>query len=276
MHHIRPFFSHSIFISICAAALAMQTFVLRGQKHLDLTTLLFVATSTLGAYNFYWFIAAFKRKQSGGDKSPFLSGLSLHILLMLLPAMILINLLWRHPDWIGYFAIGTVISIVYTLLMFTRYTMRLLPLMGILKTILLTAAWTFITACFPLIYLDHSMVSTQLNLIGNRFIFVLMIAVIFDARDVEKDLEYGTGTIATVFGQKKLNAFMTGLVLTFVMLTMMLPEVELMCKLLMMACGGVVYLLYFLAQSPRSDVFYYFLMDGMMIIFSVSAYIACI
>lgn len=276
MHHIRPFFSHSIFISICAAALSVQTFVLRGQRHIDFTSILFVAISTLGAYNFYWFIAAFKRKQSSGDNSPFLSGLHLNLLLMLLPAMLLLNLFWHHPDWIGYFAIGTVISILYTLLIFTRNTMRQMPLMGILKTILLTVAWTFITACFPLIYLDKSIGSSQLLLIGNRFIFLLMIAVIFDARDVEKDHEYGTGTIATVFGRKKLNGFMTGLVLTFVMLTLLLSDVELICKLLMMACGVLVYWLYFLAHSPRSDAFYYFLMDGMMIIFSVSVYIACI
>jgi len=275
MHSIRPFFSHSIFISICAAALAGQTFVLLKQT-IQTDVLLFVGCATLGAYNLYWLIFSQTTHAQPGSFHISWKKLRVHFLLILLPAPWLLYCMFQHTDWVLPFIIGSLLSLSYIALMFANHSVRVNILAGFLKTILLAAAWTYVTISLPMVAMKIKISSSELSLLCSRFLFLLMLAVIFDARDIQKDHTKGTRTMATLLKGNALQALMILLCLAFIVSVWALSTWIMPVKLSMITSGVFVFVLYQMAQKPRGKYFYYFLVDGMMLIFAVSVYIASI
>jgi hypothetical protein len=77
-----------------------------------------------------------------------------------------------------------------------RYALREVPL---LKVFLIAGVWTLVTAGLPALALARP-VATVAGLLGQRFCFVLALAIVFDIRDYTRDRRAGTRTFPGVLG----------------------------------------------------------------------------
>ena len=138
---------------------------------------------------------------------------------------------------------------------------------AIAKTIYLASAWTHVTALLPLLMNVEYFQASHLLYVIHRFFFIYAICILFDYRDVEYDRKAGIRSLITwlnteqihlLFWLSVLVAGATGLAL---LNQLMLPAIV---ALLIPLC--ILGLLYRTAQKNFSDYFYYFVLDGLMML----------
>jgi len=188
--------SHSIFVAVCAMALAFQTALL---LHLDINIFVygFIFFATISSYNFYWIISkvsfANKREISTLIKKE-ASGL-----IVLLIASIGMLYCWYQSFIPLHFVITAVLlTIIYSIPLLPISFLKFTRKAGVLKTILLAFTWTYVTVIIPL-GKDYSLLThADLFIISRRFLFMLMLCIIFDNRDKDIDKIRGLHRLATV------------------------------------------------------------------------------
>ena len=266
--------SHSIFVALCAVGLTFQT----GQLlHVDLPLYLygFIFFSTLCSYNFYWIISRFA---FAGDipVASFLqkemTGLSLFIL-----------------SWIGMFTCfpGSGIRLHYVIiavLLTTVYAIPLLPIKalhftrkaGVLKTTLLAFTWTYVTAFLPLRAPWAELSSAGIFIITRRFLFMLMLCIIFDNRDKAVDKIRGLHSLATVLkpGQMLLLIAVIFIILFGTNFLSVNYGISLRQSVALQSSTIALLVVYFLSTRKQGYLFYYFLVDGLMLFSALSTFVA--
>jgi 1,4-dihydroxy-2-naphthoate octaprenyltransferase len=101
----------------------------------------------------------------------------------------------------------------------------------------------------------------------NRFFFIYAICILFDYRDVEHDRRAGIKSLITYLSKKQIHRlFWFSLGLAFVTTILMLNEFLLPDVIALMIPIIVLALLYRRAQQNFSDYFYYFVLDGLMML----------
>jgi 4-hydroxybenzoate polyprenyltransferase len=148
----------------------------------------------------------------------------------------------QQHKWLNYIfaSIGFILSLVYffrlpihlrwtssllAVLSFA-YSLPILPFLhkqrlkdiGWLKGFLLAAVWTMVTAVLPIVYYRQSALSYPFECLL-RFIFMLLLCLAFDIRDMKVDQEQGIDTMPSRLGLVNTYALMNGLAVLFIGLT---------------------------------------------------------
>ncbi len=142
--------------------------------------------------------------------------------------------------------------------------------LGIYKVFMITTVWAVTTTVLPAINAGISITNHDLLLIViERMLFIFLLALCFDVRDMDFDTKENLKTIPIRYGIRQTQKLYKIVTLAFMLIT------SLHCFILRSSWGiGTAMILsiictYFIVAktSPRkSDYYYLFLVDGMMII----------
>ncbi|MEO6254773.1 MAG: hypothetical protein ABIO79_15785 [Ferruginibacter sp.] len=266
--------SHSIFISVCAVALAFQT----GQLlHLDNNLFMygFIFFATLCSYNFYWILSKF----SFAVNKPLLQLLKKEAAgfgLLLIAVAGLLYCLYRSSLPVGFIATAIFLTVIYAIPLLPVKALRFTRKAGVLKTILLAFTWAYVTAFIPIQKSYWLLDNADLFIISRRFLFMLMLCIIFDNRDIAVDKMRGLHSLATDLKP----AVLRGLI--YIIFAVLFTSnffykaygITFSQSIALQISTLALLTVYFYSAKKRSYLFYYFIVDGLMLFSALATYIA--
>jgi hypothetical protein len=260
-------FSHSLFAACCAVALCFQTIdVLPGTAH-NIYFYFFVFAATLCSYNFHLLAGAL----FAGDKPGVKNVLNAHagaVLFIASSAAVIVYTLLHLQHLLAYVAIAFAASFVYSLPLMPFAVLKKIRSLGFVKTLLLALTWTYVTAYLPLQQPGSAMDNARWIFIAHRFCFMLQLCLIFDLRDVAVDKIKGLHSLATDISPQTADRLFYFLAAAFGVFTLLLyqfiPSVYVVLAFAMVQAAAII--LYTTPQAYRNYFFYFFLVDGLMIL----------
>lgn len=261
--------SHSIFIAFCAAALSLQTLQL-----LSLPTnrylLAFIFFAALGGYNAYWILSNYSFNRH--IKFRIFLQKRTSSFFVLIAAITGMFFCLAHLHLFMYnMIIAALLLTVYSLPVTPFKRMHFILKAGVLKTIVLALAWTIITTMVPLQISIVSMGNTALLIFISRFLFMLMLCIIFDKRDAAVDKLRGLQSLATEIKPMILH-YLIGFIFAghlFISYLMLAQQVSTGRVIALIITGLITFFVYISSLKKRGYFFYYFLVDGLMFLSAV-------
>lgn len=265
----------NVFMSLCAVAQGLLTFYLIGSKPIyPVIGLLF--TSTLGIYNFSILIS----KPRQPEKSPYrrIRWFFAHYTLMV--TLTIVSLLSLVPL---FFLISTaskllliflaILSFGYGLPLFTigdqKFGLRNIP--G-LKLFMIVLVWTMSSALLPVLesqavhLVTISMRDTTI-LLAKRFLFIGALAIPFDIRDLFEDKQSGLKTIPVAWGEKNAYLFCQLLLAGYAVLLFLFRNNGFNTDFWALTTTAILTgWLIFKSKWEKNEYYYFFYMDGVLIL----------
>jgi len=260
--------SHSIFIALCSAALAFQTFEL---LHLPVNEYLlaFIFFATVCSYNFYWLLSKYSLSKSNISIRFFKEERAKLVLLIIASAglafcflqlkLLLVNLL-----------VAGLLTILYALPLIPFKILHFTRKAGILKTTLLAFTWAYVTAFLPTQKAIYQLGDADLFLFSRRFLFMLMLCIIFDNRDKAIDKIRGLQSLATALKPTTLKyliyLFSTNFLFRYYGIS--LPQ-----SIALQLSTITLLVTYYYSTKKQGYLFYYFLVDGLMLFSAITTWV---
>jgi hypothetical protein len=267
--------SHSIFIAICAVALCFQTAIL---LHINLTVYLyaFIFFSTICSYNFYWLLSAYFF--SARPLPVFFKQYYTNVIVFAVGS---IGMIWSVQYMVNLLAVislGMVFTLLYAIPLLPFKIFRIARKAGLLKTFLLAFTWSFVTVYIPYKQSPAGNFITLVMLFNNRFLFMLMLCIIFDARDTKVDKIRGLQSLTTMIKPSTVQYIMFTIFAAYIINGIVLrayydDPVQIIALLV---TGVITAVVYFFSLQKQGYFFYYFLVDGLMLFSALATYVASI
>jgi hypothetical protein len=266
--------SHSIFIAVCAVALAFQTSELL-QTKTHITVYGFIFFATLCSYNFYWLLSKFSFAGTGFFRELLRKELPALCLMFISAAGISLCLFYA-PLRMEHVITAVLLTVAYAipLLPFTflRFTRRA----GVLKTTLLAFTWAYVTAFLPLEKTYAMLDSADVFILTRRFLFMLMLCIIFDSRDIAVDKIRGLRSLATDLHPATLQIliytiFIIMFATNFLSTYFGISSYQ---SIALQTSTIALLVVYFYSTKKQDYLFYYFVVDGLMLFSALTTFIA--
>lgn len=277
MKWLRFILSHSIFIAFCAAAMCGQTDILL-QRPTGWGTPVFVFFATLGSYNFYWLISKYYFDDGRPSLVNFIrrEGVKVFIWLVSMTG----TLLSYHYSLLEPLPVLTAacLTILYAIPLLPFPWLQFTRRAGVLKTLLLAFTWTYVTAFLPLHTQWAALAPAEWFILSRRFLFMLMLCIIFDSRDSTVDQIRGLRSLATDLSPQLLRLLIIGIFILLFGSNFLLAEYGVKWpQLVALQLSTLALLLtWHFSTRPQGYFFYYFFVDGMMLFSFLLTYIASI
>jgi len=257
---ILDFFLYSnLFISVCASAFTIETYLLV-QSEINWLYILFVFASTFALYNFqrlFYTGKTFGESKSVRHRWIFVQRKLLLILSAVALTGIAILFFFFPLKFILWFSILGLLSLSY-FLPFTN--LRSIPLV---KAALVALVWTCITYYFPLLL--NSLDAENWQEATSRFFFLLSLAVAFNIRDIEIDRKSAVKTLPVIFGEQPTKILCVVFILIFSLLVIF-SGYNLKIQIGLLSSAVLTAILIFTASETRSEYFYSLWLDGMILL----------
>lgn len=268
--------SHSIFIAVCALALTFQTALLL-QINIDLFVYGFIFFATLCSYNFYWILSklsfatkrnipAILKKQATGCLMLFIS--SVGLLYCLLQSAVPFH----------FVATAFLLTVLYAVPLLPFSFLKFTRKAGVLKTILLAFTWAYVTVIIPL-QKDYGLLNgADLFILSRRFLFMLMLCIIFDNRDKDLDKIRGLRSLATDLRASTLRLLIYIIFILLFSSNFLFRNygITLSQSIALQVSTLALLAVYFYSNKKQGYLFYYFFVDGMMLFSALATYVASI
>lgn len=256
------FFLYSnIFISLCACAMTVETYLL---VHSEINRLYagFIFSSSVVLYNYPSLFLAGEDQHS--ERSKWILENKKIIWLISIPALIATSvLIFFFPlKLILWFVPVSVLSFAYFL---PITNLRAIP---VLKAVVVALVWTCITFYFPMMF---SPLSTWRGVGGEiRFFFLLPLAIAFNIRDIESDRKANVKTLLVIYGVRVTKILCLVFLFIFSALVLFAPHVPIVIgmkiKISLLISAVVTSVLILFSSELRSEYFYSLWMDGMILL----------
>lgn len=276
MRWFRFILSHSVFIAICAAALAFQTSQL---LNLDVNLFIygFIFFATLCSYNFYWILSKISFAQQEHLATLLKKELTGFLVFGVAAAGTVYCLLHSGLSYafvitaMGLTVIYAIPLLPFKFLYFTRRA-------GMLKTILLAFTWVYVTAFLPIQQSYELLDSADIFILTRRFLFMLMLCIIFDNRDKAVDKIRGLRSLATDLKPAALQALIYIIFAALFISNFLYKDYGLSFgqSIALQISTIALLIVYFYSTKKRGYYFYYFFVDGMMLFSALATWIASI
>jgi 4-hydroxybenzoate polyprenyltransferase len=269
--------SHSIFVACCAVGLSFQTNILLHNPH-NLNLYGFVFFSTLCSYNFYWLLSKFyfsKRKLN----SIFLKKQFSFFFTFFAAAIGSFYFVWQLLSLLPFITIGVFFTLLYSLPLWPFSFTKKLQQAGFFKTVLLSLTWAYVTTFLPVLVISNNNFTPTLAvllLFAARFFFMLLLCIIFDTRDISIDKIHGLHSLATDVSKKKLFIILMLVYFVHIFMAMLFCyyDANIGQAIAFIVVGIIFWIIYAKSKQNKSYVFYYFGVDGLMLLSAVGSYIA--
>ncbi|MGH2644721.1 MAG: UbiA family prenyltransferase, partial [Chitinophagaceae bacterium] len=264
---IKTFVYGAIFISLCTVGLCMETNLLLGLPFNSFYFYLLVFSATLGQYNIHYYI----KREANLDSDRFLWSLQhkkIHLILNIIGAIgLIIGLFHLKPKNFIVLGIIAAITILYSFPFLPFKKRKRLKDFGLLKIFTLSYVWTLITVWFPVITLTKVTPDFQLIFI-QRFVFMFVLCLAFDIRDVESDGRKGIHTLPVVLGKRKCYQLIILSLVIFLVVSLMHFRIALhfMELIGMILSALATYFIIEYGKTKNTDMLYLAGVDGMMLL----------
>lgn len=266
--------SHSIFVAFCAVGLAFQTGEL---LHIDISVYLygFIFFATLCSYNFYWILS---RYAFAGNESAvaFLKKKVSGIFLLLISAIGFFICLFQASVQLNHVVTAVLLTVLYSIPLLPVKILHFTRKAGVLKTVLLAFTWAYVTAFIPLQKEYAHLNGADIFILTRRFLFMLMLCIIFDNRDKAVDKIRGLHSLATVLEPGQLQLLITGVFVILFGTNFMSVNYGISFTQSIALQTSTISLLitYFFSLRKQGYLFYYFIVDGLMLFSALTTFIA--
>jgi 4-hydroxybenzoate polyprenyltransferase len=269
--------SHSIFIACCAVALCFQTNILLHIPH-NINLYGFIFFSTLCSYNFYWLLSKFYFSKRKFFVS-FLKKERSFFLIFFFSALTTCYFVWQLLSLLIFIAIAVLFTLLYSLPLWPFSFTKNLQHAGFIKTILLSITWAYVTIFLPVFDATNPNFEKSLSvlfLFANRFFFMLLLCILFDTRDISVDKINGLHSLATDVSIKKLQIILAaafGFYIFFALLFCFYYANT--AQAIAFVFTGIIFWKLYISSKKNNDyIFYYFGVDGLMLLTAIFCFIA--
>lgn len=266
--------SHSFFVSFCAVALAFQTGRL---LHVDIPAYLygFIFFATLCSYNFYWILSRFSFSGTVSIAA-FLEKEATGISLFLISLAGMVYFLLISPVQLNQVAMAVLLTVAYSVPLLPFKFLHFTRKAGVLKTVLLAFTWTYVTAFLPMQTGWGLLSGADIFILTRRFLFMLMLCIIFDNRDKAVDKIRGLHSLATVLKPNQLLLLITVIFIVLFGTNFLSVQYGISLKQSIALQTSTIALLvvYFLSTRKQGYLFYYFVVDGLMLFSALATFVA--
>ena len=179
--------------------------------------------------------------------------------------------LWHLPFRIWILsAVSGALGFAYTLPLLPFKSVRYIRQVGWAKIIVLAGVWTIVTAAMPIVYHEIS-VSLNWFLLAVRFVFIFVLCLAFDIRDMRADRKTAIDTLPNILGKKNTYHLIDVLLLLYILIGMIaqfysLSVPHILSVIIVAALSRLA--IWFAGKYP-SDRKYLGLVDGMMLVQAV-------
>jgi len=266
MKWIFRFFVYSNFlIAVCAVLMVNQTYSFILHSSPNLYFLFFVFFSTMCSYSFHWYFVSDTATLSPRTKWAIQYR---HIHLFFLCAAMVgsgIFFFYLLPYW-HWLLLSAVITFLYSAPKIPNKYFRALRKMALGKTIFLALVWMYVTTILPIIISQQAWQDDFILFIISRFFFIYAICILFDYRDRQDDKAAGIRSLITYLNERSIFYLFIISIIIFVITTLcMLPYGYSFIHIGIILLPGIIIAgLYNYARKNFSDIFYYFVLDGLM------------
>jgi hypothetical protein len=182
----------------------------------------------------------------------------------------------QEPALRDYVILATVLTIGYCLPLFPLSFSGAFQRAGFLKTVLLAGTWAFVTVFWPVASDGSHDGKIVWILFLQRFSFMFILCIIFDARDLKTDILRSLGSLVTSVSRTSLQVIT---ILSFVcyMSLSILLSLHLRHPSLAVAWGFTglaTWFLYRFSHRQQGYWFYYFGVDGLMLLSAFATFLA--
>ncbi|HMQ78297.1 MAG TPA: hypothetical protein PKE39_00940 [Ignavibacteria bacterium] len=270
---LRFFVFSNIFITICALIMSLYTSVFFSAA-ISSKLILFTAAGTLCSYSLHWLLPSTHTQLSPREKWSASHRLFLTVL----------------------FLAGAAVS-VYSVTLLTGHIWELLPLIILTflyssgklprgpfvlfrkyfigKTIYLALMWSMVTVYLPVVISNSGWNGSHTIFLVNRFFFLFAICILFDLRDKELDTQQGIKSLITILSHGRIkNLFFFSLLLSLLagisLIFFSFPAQEITILNFPVLIAAAIYKF---SSRTRSELWFYFVLDGLMMLSGAAAII---
>lgn len=259
----------SLYIAAGAALMAYQTFLL---FYYPVQPFLigFIFFGTICSYNFHWMLTPALAGGSAKTKWSY-QHRNLHIFLFAVglsgAAFFALHLMY-HWYWL---LLTAVVTFLYSAPKIPWRPFRYLKKIAVGKTVFLALAWTHIPFILPLLFSTTEWTTAEYFFVFNRFYLIYAICILFDYRDRESDRGEGIRSLITFLNDQGIRILFWGSVVLFLCsgLVLIFYRLTLLQVSGLLLPGLLLALIYPHAKNTASDYYYYFILDGLMMLSSL-------
>lgn len=187
-------------------------------------------------------------------------------------------LFYMKNYWI-YVLGGILLTLLYSLPLWPFKFVQFTKKAGFLKTIILAFTWAYVTVLIPALPVNEMSSMPVWALFSARFCFMLLLCILFDMRDMQMDKMHALHSLATDVSKKQLAVILYAAFGLYIVAGIFVRNYfsDTNQQIAFVLTGVLVWVVYLLSvQKPRGYYFYYFLVDGLMLISPIATYIAAI
>jgi 4-hydroxybenzoate polyprenyltransferase len=143
------------------------------------------------------------------------------------------------------------------------------------KTIFLAVVWTYVTGMLPMLLSRQGLSAVHFYYLGSRLFLVYAICILFDIKDRAEDREKGIRALPTMLSEKSIRfIYYLSLSLSLTSAVMMLVTgIILPVFVFTLVPVLLCMFIYNDAIKRRDDLFYYIILDGMMMLPAILLFI---
>jgi 4-hydroxybenzoate polyprenyltransferase len=227
----------------------------------------FVFSATICSYSFHWYLTGDSVLPSSRVRWLYRYRF-VHLILFIIglagATVCLFSLLesWR---WLLGLA---VVTFLYSAPKIPHPLFRALRKVALGKTIFLAMVWTFVTTVLPIVAAQQEWQPAFFLYCTSRFFLIYAICILFDYRDRQDDKAAGIRSLITYLSEKGITILFIISLLIYALLTVLLFQYgySLLSIGLLLVPGIITALLYNYARTHFYDMFYYLILDGLMVL----------
>jgi 4-hydroxybenzoate polyprenyltransferase len=268
MNAVFRFFVYSnLFIATCAILMVNQTCRLLLHAAPGNHFLGFVFSSTICSYSFHWYLTSFPR-----ESSPRIEWLKqyrpFHLVLFFAGLIAAAYFFYFFIDSWYWVFLSVLFTFLYSAPKIPHRLFRVLLNVAIGKTIFLAFVWTYVTSVLPFLLANGEWTTAVILFFISRFFFIYAICIMFDYRDREEDKAEGIRSMITYFSEAGVDRlfFFSLLIYAVSTIFLLLYDFSLLNVILLLIPGVITALIYNYSKKNFSDVLYYFVLDGLMML----------
>jgi 4-hydroxybenzoate polyprenyltransferase len=264
----------SIFVAGCAVAFCMETNILLGVPLNNFSFYAFVFGATIVQYNLHYIVKKVAAKDSARLRWS-LRNKNIHLILLIAGSfLILFSLFSFHLEHFFILFILGCVSFLYSFPFLPFAKKKRIKDYGFLKITTLALLWTLVTVWFPV---SGHAYDTGLFIFVfiKRLLFMFILCLLFDMRDIEVDNSEDIKTLAVVLGHKKSYTLSYLLLFVFVLLSVAqyfyFPQMRFLIPMILSAAAAFVTIE--ITKKSNSDFVYLAGIDGMMLLQAILVYL---
>lgn len=260
----------NIFIAFCAVSMVYQSYQLVIREPVNSHLLYFVFFATISSYSFHWYLTSHSEVPS--DRIEWTNHHRyVHAILFVIgvtgTAIFFFSLI-QHWFWL---ILSAVITFLYSAPKIPQKHFRALRKVAVGKTVFLAFVWMYATTILPVIISAKRSEMGVILFTLSRFFLIYSICILFDYRDRKDDKAAGIRSMITYFSEKGVDALFFISLAIYAAASLMLLRYDYSIKsvFFLLVPGIITAFVYKNGKRSLDDLFFYFLLDGLMMLSSL-------